>query len=86
MNVSLTHELEEIVREKIASGLYGSAAEVIREALHLIVERDQFLDMQREALRRDIRAGLAQLDRGESVTPTPKEIMDRVDERLRREQ
>jgi len=31
MNVSLTPELEKLVNEKVASGLYNSASEVIRE-------------------------------------------------------
>jgi putative addiction module CopG family antidote len=33
MNVSLTPELERLVREKVASGLYNNASEVVREAL-----------------------------------------------------
>ena len=35
LNVSLPVELESRVREHVASGLYGSASEVIREALRL---------------------------------------------------
>ena len=35
LNVSLPKELEARVREHVASGLYGSASEVIREALRL---------------------------------------------------
>ncbi len=35
LNVSLPVELENRVREHVASGLYGSASEVIREALRL---------------------------------------------------
>ena len=41
MNVSLTPRLEELVRRKVASGLYNNASEVIRDALRLLVERDQ---------------------------------------------
>jgi len=36
MNVSLTPELEKFVREKVASGLYNNASEVVREALRLL--------------------------------------------------
>ncbi len=35
LNVSLPVELENRVREHVASGLYSSASEVIREALRL---------------------------------------------------
>ena len=41
MNVSLTSELEQYVREKVNSGMYYSASEVIREGLRLLKERDQ---------------------------------------------
>lgn len=40
MNVHLTAELEEFVQEKVQSGLYGSASEVVREALRLLARRD----------------------------------------------
>lgn len=36
MNVSLTPELERFVREKVASGLYNNASEVVREALRAL--------------------------------------------------
>jgi predicted nucleotidyltransferase len=40
MNISLTPRLEEMIRAKVASGLYSNASEVIREALRLLLERD----------------------------------------------
>lgn len=33
MNISLTPELEEYIQNKVKSGLYSSASEVVREAL-----------------------------------------------------
>ena len=38
MNVSLTPQLEKLVKSKVDSGLYGSASEVMREALRLLEE------------------------------------------------
>ncbi len=35
LNISLPAELENRVRDHVASGMYGSASEVIREALRL---------------------------------------------------
>ena len=61
MNVSLTPELERLVNEKVESGLYQTASEVVREALRLLKERDQ----AREQLRVDVQAGFDQLARGE---------------------
>ena len=40
MNVSLTPELEDLVNQKVRSGRYRSASEVVREALRLFEERD----------------------------------------------
>jgi antitoxin ParD1/3/4 len=58
MNVSLTPPLEELVRRKVASGMYNSASEVVREALRLLDEQDQFRSVRLEQLRADIREGI----------------------------
>ena len=67
MNVSLTPELERLVHEKVESGLYNSASEVVREALRLLRERDELQRMRLEELRREIRIGIDQADRGELI-------------------
>jgi len=41
MNVSLTPTLEKYVRSKVASGLYESASEVIRDSLRALQERER---------------------------------------------
>lgn len=64
MNVSLTAELEQLVNEKVASGMYTSASEVIREGLRLLKERDELRRIQREDLRRDIMLGVEQVRQG----------------------
>ena len=38
MNISLTPHLEQLIREKIASGSCNSACEVVREALLRLLE------------------------------------------------
>ena len=58
MNVNLTPELETLVRRKVASGLYGSASEVVRDALRLMDEQDQLRAVRLEQLRQDVRQGL----------------------------
>lgn len=65
MNVSLTPTLEELVQRKVATGLYNSASEVIREALRLLEERDEMRKMRLGTLRKEINVGLDQLERGE---------------------
>jgi len=68
MNVSLTPQLEALVKKKVESGLYGSASEVMREALRLLDEHDRLRSMRLEELRAEIQKGL---DSGE---PTPLDI------------
>jgi antitoxin ParD1/3/4 len=58
MNVNLTPQLEEMVKQKVASGLYTSASEVIREALRLMEEQDRLRAAKLEQLRHDISDGL----------------------------
>jgi len=68
MNVSLTKELEELILEKVESGLYTSASEVIREALRLMEEQDQLKKKRLAEVGRKIDRGVAQLDRGEGIS------------------
>ncbi|NBT82690.1 MAG: type II toxin-antitoxin system ParD family antitoxin, partial [Betaproteobacteria bacterium] len=54
INVSLPKELEDRVREHVASGLYGSASEVIREALRLFETYHSVQQTRLAALKADI--------------------------------
>lgn len=65
INVNLTPHLEELIRSKVASGLYTSASEVVREALRLLEEQDRLRTARLEQLRGDVRRGL---DSGPSET------------------
>lgn len=58
MNVNLTPQLEEWVRAKVASGMYTSASEVVREALRLMDQQDRLQAAKIERLREDVRQGL----------------------------
>lgn len=64
MTVTLPAALETFVRQKIASGLYDSADEVVRESLGLMQQQDQW----RAAASAKIDAGLSDLDNGRSLT------------------
>ena len=63
MHVNLSPEMESFIRNKVASGFYGNATEVIRDAIRR---------MQAEAGRvaswqSAVKVGDEQLDRGEGV-------------------
>ena len=67
MNVHLTPELEQLVQNKVQSGRYNSASEVVREALRLMEQKDEVRTIQLQELRSRMDKGLAQADRGEGV-------------------
>ena len=65
MNVSLTPELKRIVNQRVVSGLYGSASEVVRAALRLLVAQEEVRRIELAGLRKQVAVGLHQLDRGQ---------------------
>ena len=58
MNISLTPALEKFVNERVASGLYNSASEVIREALRIMLGQQEIPKQRIDALNNDIQTGL----------------------------
>ena len=68
MNISLTPQLEKLVKRKVDSGLYVSASEVMREALRLLEDRDRLNAMRLEELRAEIKRGV------DSGAATPLDI------------
>lgn len=85
LNVSLTPELEELVADRVHSGRYLSASEVVREGLRLLEERDRQRDESLAVVRRKIEEGLASLDRGETIDGETllDELEQRINERAR---
>jgi antitoxin ParD1/3/4 len=67
VHVSLTPKLEDLVREKVDSGLYNNASEVIREALRLMQEHDAIRRLKLERLREELARGEADLAAGRSL-------------------
>ncbi|MFA6972980.1 MAG: type II toxin-antitoxin system ParD family antitoxin, partial [Gallionella sp.] len=64
MNVSLPPELEARVRQRVESGMYGSASEVIREALRLFEAYEQVKTARLDSLRQDIAKGMSDIKNG----------------------
>jgi len=54
------HRLERLISEKVKTGMYQTASEVVRHGLRLLQERDQ----QLRRLRADVRVGLRAAERG----------------------
>ena len=77
MQVILPPALDRMVAEKVASGLYESPSDVVREALRLLLERESALGW----LRREARLGFAQLEAGETLDITREEFVSQMHER-----
>lgn len=62
LNVSLPEPLEEFVQQKIATGGYSSASEVVREGLRLLQQYDdERLRTLRAAIRKGFESGEGRL-------------------------
>jgi antitoxin ParD1/3/4 len=67
LNVSLTPELERFVQERVASGRYQTASEVVREGLRLLELQERDREAAHEALKAKLKRGAAQAERGDVV-------------------
>lgn len=57
MHISLTPALEKLVKEKVKTGLYNNASEVVREALRFMENHEDLVyQMKLDRLRSELRA------------------------------
>ena len=84
MNVSLTPQLEELVRKRVDSGRYTSASEVVREALRLLDAYEAVRESSLAKLRLDIAAGWKDVEEGRVNDFNPEDVKRRGRERLSR--
>ncbi|MCW3097051.1 MAG: parD4 [Chthonomonadaceae bacterium] len=80
MNVSLTPELEQLVNNKVKSGMYHSASEVIREGLRLLKEQDDLRQSRINQLRQEVDIGVTQIERGQYTDYDVENLQPLVDE------
>ena len=76
MNVTIGNEFERRISEKLDSGLYTSASEVIREGLRLLFEKDLIREQQAELLKQEVTKGFMQLDTGKTVEASILDIFE----------
>lgn len=72
LHFNLSPEMEGSIKSKVASGFYGNATEVIRDA----IRRMQAEDLRANAWRAAIKAGDDELDGGEGVEYTADALVD----------
>lgn len=64
MSISLSPELERQITERVASGEYDSADEVVRHAMQLLSQRDEQEASNLAVLRAKIQEGIDDLENG----------------------
>jgi antitoxin ParD1/3/4 len=99
MNVSITDQLAGYVRKKVKSGRYNNASEVVRDALRRMEEEDEralrlarpsALDIltdltedQLDAVRRRVRAGIANIEAGKFAEYEGREGLSRLADKVK---
>lgn len=73
--INLTDGLNSWISEKVSSGNYNNASEVIREGLRLMREKEDKSQLEMELLRQKVLTGLGQAERGEFSKRNIKQII-----------
>lgn len=76
LNISLRPELEQFVQQRVASGRYQTASEVVREGLRLLEQQERDRQVAFKELKAKLRRGAAQAKRGEVVDPD--EVLQKI--------
>jgi antitoxin ParD1/3/4 len=78
MPSTIPPEFEQFVKHELTTGRYQSAEEVITDALRLLRDRKLY------ELRKEIRAGLEQLDRGAGIDIADEQALHEFFEDIKR--
>ena len=70
-----------LIRDLVESGRYGSAAEVVLEALALLRDQELLRSATRDWLKVEIKKGIDSADRGELIAA--EDVFDRLEAKYR---
>jgi antitoxin ParD1/3/4 len=65
LTISLTPELEAFIRDRVASGQFNTASDVVYEGLRLLERRQRDREAALDEIRREIEVGLEQARAGQ---------------------
>lgn len=82
MKIELNDAFEKLVREKVESGLYRDAEEVVRDALRLLDRQIRIDEEKLAALRASIQLGIEDVEAGRYVEISSDEELDAFFESL----
>ncbi len=79
MHISLTPELEVRVRQKVASGYYNNASEVIRDALRFWEKNEELVQyIKLEMLKNRLATGADQAKQGNFIEQSVSDVIAEV--------
>jgi antitoxin ParD1/3/4 len=78
--MELSKELEQLVRDRVESGRYTSASDVLEDALALLEEQELYLSAQRDTIQARIAEGYASLRAGDGVDG--EAVFERIEREL----
>jgi antitoxin ParD1/3/4 len=79
-NIRLTAEQDAFVESIVKSGEYENVSEAVRDALRVLKQRRREDALKLKALRLQIRAGLAELERGDFEEIEAGDLEDYLEE------
>jgi antitoxin ParD1/3/4 len=81
-NINLTEHLDQFVQDRITSGRYGNASEIVREGLRVLELREKEEQAKLERLHQAAQEGFDEIDRGESTELRSIERLERHIDRI----
>ena len=85
MDVTLSPKLEALIRDKLQSGQYDSASEVVSEGLKLLEARDRQREARLQELRAQIQVGVDQAEAGNLSPLCADELIKKARNQMRRQ-
>ena len=79
MEIQVNPEIEGIIAARVAHGMNADASDVMREAIYLLVERDQMWHAHPNGLDQEIQVAMDEIARGEGITE--KQLLQHIAQR-----
>lgn len=75
-NINLTEHFDRFIKRRVATGRYGNASEIVREALRLLEQCELERARKLQALRKAARAGFDAIDQGQGIVLKGDKALD----------